>query len=392
MTEQKPINTQEENESYPIEPRYHPVNRFVRKVYDFFASAKLAMALLLIILVCCVVGVTIYRDKKAWEVIFSTLWFNGLLVLLIVNVACCFFGRIWGRRVTLISFGMILFHLSFVAVFVGVIYNGLFYFRGSIRLTEGESLPSGAPESYDFYDHGRFFKWSHLKGTTTLNKVQYAYKVDGNDKRAAYDVTIGQGASAKNDIIYVLKSTDYRGFTYFRDKEGFSVLTLLYDKTGKELYGAHIALQSLKQKENTYLYTNGTKDGPKFLDFPQQPAQAVFGLNVTYQPDLKKERSGTAFFQVRSHGQEPDNKDSKLIADGKAAIGEKFDVGDFYIAVKEVRYWAAMFVRYEPGQPLILASLWVGLFGMTLTMLARIFKRRNNVPVSQSQPGTAESV
>lgn len=381
-------DSEQEKETFPIEPRYHPVNRIVRAVYDFLASAKLAMALLLVILACCITGVTIFRDRRAWDVIFSTLWFNGLLVMLIVNVACCFFGRIWGRRVTLVSLGMILFHLSFVTMFAGIIYNGLFYFRGSIRLTEGESLPSGSPDSYDFYDQGRFFNWSLLKGMTELKKVQYDYKVEGNDKRAAYDVSIGQGALAKQQIIYVLKPLEYRGFKYFRDKEGFSVLTILYDKQGKELYGAHISLQSLQQKENTYLYTNGTKDGPKFLTFPQPPANPIMGLNVSYLPEIKKERSGNVFFQIRSLGTDKDIQKEPLIAEGKAAIGAKFNAGEYDIAVKEVRYWAAMFVRYEPGQPLILTSLWVGLFGMTLTMLARIFGKRKKGRTLNSPAGS----
>lgn len=382
----------QEPETFPLEPRYHPVNRIVRGVYDFLASAKLAMALLLIILICCVTGVTVYRDKRAWDVIFSTLWFNGLLVLLIVNVACCFFGRIWGRRVTLVSLGMILFHLSFVTMFAGIIFNGLFYFRGSIRLTEGETLPSGSSDSYDFADHGRYFNWSLLKGTTVLKNVQYDYKVDGSDKRVAYDVAIGQGSDAKHEIIYVLKPLVYRGFKYFRDKEGFTVLTILYDKQGKELYGAHISLQSLQQKENTYLYTNGTKDGPKFLPFPQQPDQPFFGLNVTYLPEEKNVRNGDVFYQVRSLDTGADKKNEKLIAEGKTAVGAKFDMGEYALSVREVRYWAAMFVRYEPGQPIILTSLWVGLFGMTLTLLARIFKRRKITIALESKAGNIETI
>src|SRR6266567_146413 len=109
------VIAESEAEQYPLEPRYHPIHKIPRKVYGFLASAKLAMALLVAILGSCVAGVTIWRGVRAGEVIFSSLWFNGLLVLLVVNVACCFFGRVWGRKVTLVSFGMILFHLSFVS-------------------------------------------------------------------------------------------------------------------------------------------------------------------------------------------------------------------------------------------------------------------------------------
>ena len=68
--------------------------RIWRKIHGYLSSVKLAIALLIIILVCCVIGVTIVRGERAGALIFGTILFNGLLVLLVVNVAFCFFGRI----------------------------------------------------------------------------------------------------------------------------------------------------------------------------------------------------------------------------------------------------------------------------------------------------------
>ena len=141
----------------PVVSPEHFFTRTVRMIYGFLSSVKLALALFVVILVCCVAGVTLFRGERAWTLIFNTGWFNAILVLLVVNVGFCFFGRIWGRKVTLISFGMILFHLSFVAILGGIVYNSLFFFKGTIRLTEGESLPSGDLQSYDRADHGIFF-------------------------------------------------------------------------------------------------------------------------------------------------------------------------------------------------------------------------------------------
>src|SRR5574340_583102 len=113
------------NGPYPLGPRYHPIHKIPRQIYNFLASSKLAMALLIIILGCCLLGVTVWRGGAAGKLIFATLWFNGLLVLLVINVACCFFGRIWRRRLTVVSFGMILFHLSFVFILLAIVYNRL---------------------------------------------------------------------------------------------------------------------------------------------------------------------------------------------------------------------------------------------------------------------------
>jgi len=367
---------EQENEIFPVEPRYHPIHKIPRAIYDFLASAKLAMFLLVVILICCLAGTTIFRDKRAWEVIFSTIWFNGLLVLLIVNVACCFFGRIWGRRITLISLGMILFHLSFVAMFAGIVYNSLFYFRGTIRLTEGETLPSGDPLSYDVINQGRFFDFSKLKGETSLIRMHTGYKEDDKDKRAAYEVEVGYGPRKSKGIIYVTKHLEYRGFKYFPDMEGYSLLTILSDRSGKELYGAHLPLQSLKKTDDSYHYTTGRKDGPVAIPFPQAPNEPLFGLNVSYKPDAKKERGGEAQFLIYPTVKGAADKEEKPMADGTVPIGANFSAGDYRLSVKEVRYWTAIAVRYEPGQPIILTSLWVGLFGVTLTTAARIYRKR----------------
>lgn len=381
MSEKKSLNdlesaTAAEDEIYPVEPRYHPIHKIPRKIYSFLASAKLAMFLLIVILASSLAGTTIVRGEQAWNVIFSSLWFNGLLVLLVVNVACCFFGRIWGRRVTLISFGMILFHLSFVTMFIGIVYNSLFFFRGTIRLTEGESLASGSFDSYDSLNRGRFYNISKLKGETSLIKMHTRYKVDGKDKRSAYQISVGEGLVKKEGIIYLTNNLEHKGYKYLPDREGYSVLTILYDKSGKELFGAHLPLQSLLQKDKSYLFTTGTKTGASVLPFPQGPEKPRIFLNVGYRPDQKTERSGKAFFQIWPFVQEGLKEYDKPLATGNAAIGAIANVGEYQLAVKEVRYWVIMNVRYEPGQPIVLTSLWVALFGVTLTTLARMFKKK----------------
>jgi hypothetical protein len=367
-----------EPEQYPVEPRYHPIHKIPRMIYDFLASSKLAMFLLVAILVSCVAGVTIVREARAWQLIFSTLWFNGLLVLLVVNVACCFFGRIWHRKLTVITFGMILFHLSFVAMFVAIVYNSLFSFEGSLRLTEGETLPNGQPESYDIVRHGRFFSYATLTGETTLVKMHKGFKAKGDDKRVAYVIAVGEGKSKKQDIIYITKNFDYKGIRYFPDKEGYSPLIVLADRQGKELYGAYIPLQSLRQKDGGYLYTTGTKQGTAPFNYPQEPlAKPLFDLQVTLLPSKLEERGGEVNLQVWPLKSKGSTMPEKPLAEGKVAMGPStFDTGEYLLSFKELRYWVGMNVRYDPGKPVVLASLWVGLAGMIITTAGRMVRSR----------------
>ena len=126
------------------------------------------------------------------------------------------------------------------------------------------------------------------------------YKTGGADKRVAYEVAVGEGYSKKQGIIYITHKLDHNGFSYFRDKEGYSLLILLYDKRGKEIYGAYIPLQSLKQKGDRYLYTTGTKNGPGSFPFPQYPLNPLFALQVAYHPAFLKEGRGTPCFRSGS--------------------------------------------------------------------------------------------
>lgn len=376
LTQNPQPETETEAEQYPVEPRYHPIHKIPRHIYDFLASSKFAMFLLVTILCCCIAGVTIYRGDRAWQMIFGTFWFNGILLLLIINVACCFFGRIWGRKVTVVSFGMILFHLSFVAMFAGVIYNSLHFFDATIRLTEGETLPNNDPTSYDEAKRGMFFNFSKLKGETQLHKVLPGYKVDGEEKRYAFDVAVGDEAGQNREIIYTAKKLDYNGIRYFRDKEGYSVLVVLYDRQGKELYGAHIPLQSLRQSDSSIVYSTGTKDNAGTLPFPQGETKPVYDLQVSFQPSQLNDRSGTVTFEVRPYAGSDGKKEVKPSAFGAAAVGQKFDAGGNFLEVKEIRYWVGMSVRYDPGTPLVLTSLWVALAGMVITTAGRIMRSR----------------
>jgi hypothetical protein len=104
-------------------------------------------------------------------------------------------------------------------------------------------------------------------------------------------------------------------------------------------------------------------------------------MNVAYRPDKKTERMGDIYFDVYPVAQKGIKMPEKPLVAGKVGVGASFDAGVAKLAVKEIRYWTAMTVRYEPGKPIVLTSLWVGLFGITLTTLARMFKKQKPIAV-----------
>jgi len=335
-------------------------------------SPKLAIGLLVAVLACCLVGVTVYRGVRAGEVIFSTLWFNGLLVLLAVSSAAAFFTRIWKRKLTLVQAGMILFHLSFMAVLGGVVVNDLFHFQGVLRLTEGETLPNGEAGSYDSMRYGRFFDPAWLRGETTLVKMHPGYKVDGEDKRAAYEIAVGDGTDRTAGVIYVTRDLEHDGVRYLAAKEGFSVLLVLTDKAGQELFGAYVPLQSLRQEDGNYLYAAGTTSGPTAFDFPPAPEHPRASLRVSYFPGIEP-RTGQVRLEVQPYRP---SAAPPLAASaehtGLVPVGGQLDAGDFSVSPREIRYWVGMDVRYDPGLTVVLTALCTGLVGMVLTLIGRL--------------------
>lgn len=348
----------------------------LKKIFDFFRSKYLALGLMVVILVTILVGTVFLSEPVAQKFVFKALWFNALLVLLVLNTACCFFSRIHRRSWTLVSSGMILFHLSFVAMFAGIFVNNLFYFNGSLRLTEGETIGLGEPIGYDQVELGRFFKQSWLRGVVTLHKLHTDYR-DGQEKKgAACEISVVDGTRSVTGVVYPTHHLMFNGFKFFRDKEGFAPLFMLSDRSGKELYGAYVSLQSFKQKDGTFIHTTGTKqEGPGSADFPQIPdITQLYKIQFTYHPPKLEKGISEASFKVWEFDQRKEYGQGLLIYEGTAPLGDKVSFGDHALSMKDVRYWASMDVLYNPGQPLVLASFWVGFAGLVLTAVARFKK------------------
>jgi hypothetical protein len=347
------------------------------KLYDFLASAKLALALLIVILVICTGGATFLSGEKAVKYVFSTLWFNALLILLVINIVCCFSGRILRRRLTVVSFGMILFHISFVTILLGVVYNSLFYFRGTIRLTEGETLQSGDANSYDKFVHGRLFSFLRVRGETRLITVHHNYKVSAENKRSAYEIEVGDGSAKKTGVIYVTHNLTHKGFTYYPEVEGYSLFVMLADASGKDIYGAHIPLQSLKQKDGSFIYATGSKEGASPFPFPQQHIQPFMGLLLGFVPSPEMDRTGQVDYKAYPIVGDDFKIGDEPILEGQVKSGETFHAFNHGLSIREIRYWVTMTVRHEPGKPVVLASLCMGLLGLTITTAGRMFRRRD---------------
>jgi hypothetical protein len=113
--------------------------------------------------------------------------------------------------------------------------------------------------------------------------------------------------------------------------------------------------------------------------------KSLLDLQLAYKPSKLVERGGETFFQVWPLAESGNKQEEKPLAEGKAAVGEKFRAGDYFFEAREIRYWVGMNVRYEPGKPVVLTSLWVALGGLIITFIGRLRKRKHRSPITDQQ-------
>src|SRR5437016_6351656 len=108
-------------------------------VFKFFASLKLAVVLLAVLIIAAIAG-TIWESsfdaKVAGAYVYRAPWFNLWLVLLAVNLAVSALSR-WPWRKHHVAF--LVTHLGIITLLTGSLIGRIFGTEGSITLFKGES-------------------------------------------------------------------------------------------------------------------------------------------------------------------------------------------------------------------------------------------------------------
>jgi hypothetical protein len=107
-------------------------------IFEFFASLKLAVVLLAVIIVAAIAG-TLYESsfdaKVARAYVYGAPWFNLWLVLLGANLACSALSR-WPWRKHHLAF--LITHLGIITLLIGSLIGRLWGIEGTITLFKGE--------------------------------------------------------------------------------------------------------------------------------------------------------------------------------------------------------------------------------------------------------------
>jgi hypothetical protein len=107
-------------------------------IFEFFASLKLAVVLLAVIIAAAIAG-TLYESsfdaKVARAYVYGAPWFNLWLVLLGANLACSALSR-WPWRKHHLAF--LITHLGIITLLIGSLIGRIWGIEGTITLFKGE--------------------------------------------------------------------------------------------------------------------------------------------------------------------------------------------------------------------------------------------------------------
>ncbi len=108
------------------------------RLFRFFASVKLAMLLLAVLIVAIIAGTlweSSFDARVARAYIYEASWFNIWLGLLAVNLICSAFSRMpWKRHHT----GFLLTHLGIIVLLVGALIGRTYGVEGSMTIFKGD--------------------------------------------------------------------------------------------------------------------------------------------------------------------------------------------------------------------------------------------------------------
>ncbi len=115
------------------------VNKFLKIIFDFLASIKLAVILIVVFGILLSVATVLeskYSTEYAQNAVYGTMWFDLFLFILGLNVTCSALSRLpWKKRHT----GFVVTHLGIIIILLGSMITRKMGIEGQIMLQEGES-------------------------------------------------------------------------------------------------------------------------------------------------------------------------------------------------------------------------------------------------------------
>ncbi|TQR33709.1 c-type cytochrome biogenesis protein CcsB [Campylobacter sp. MIT 99-7217] len=165
----------------------------MKNIIQNFGDLKISIALFLLFALFCALATFIesaYGTPTAWAMIYGTLWFGFIQLLLGLNLACAMFRY---KMFMLKKLPLALFHFSFLFILLGAAMTRYMGFEGNLHIRENEE--NAIIESSKSFIKMSAFKEGQTYGTAAMkdigllpfaNDLKLVLDIDGQKAKLSY--------------------------------------------------------------------------------------------------------------------------------------------------------------------------------------------------------------
>jgi cytochrome c biogenesis protein len=289
--------------------------------------------------------------------------------------------------------GNLVFHVSLVALLVGIALGGLYGYKGTALLTRGQGFTNGL-EAYDVFQPSKLFSSSQLAPFTfTLDHFDAKYTASGEptDFNAYINYSGAPGQAAKPYDLRVNHPLDVDGAKVFLVGHGYALDLQVTNSNGKVVYQQDVPFLP----DNTQFVSHGVVKVP-YLG----AGDGQLGLTGFFYPTAAVSGSGTQLTSSNPALQNPllvlqawkgdlgfksgiPQSDYSLQVTNLKPIGaaRQLQVGDTMtlpngatVKVLGIHQWATFQIAHEPGKTTVLIAAILIIAGLLGSL--RVRRRR----------------
>lgn len=353
-------------------------------------SSRLALAAVALLIVLCIIGAVLPQesmynphDIAQWQEhhplvtslfkplgffrAFNSIPFIVIIIILGINTLTCTINH-FSKRGGIACFkgpdaikntGFVLLHLSLILLFAGGAWSASTRMDGFIVLTEGQSFKEDSG-NYIRLVEGPLRQEKHKGFLLSLQKVNITYWQGKYPREITAAITVGPAPHRMTPAeISINHPLSYKGVDFTLDQVGFSPRLVIRDrKSGRILINSFVALKTFRNGPN--------REYRDFLPLPIFKNRVIITLYPAYR---------TIEGKIEKTGEEPKNpillieaedNTGKIILSQHLPFNGKTGVGDHIFEFIGLRRSASFRVVEDPGYPLVLAAIWIGLIALIL--------------------------
>ena len=265
--------------------------------------------------------------------------------------------RVEGTLLKARHLGSIVFHLALLMVISGVMLHSLYRFDGAFGITEGQRVLDEG-NAYFYISKGSLSREPAGKFALTLEAIDREFPVkDSTTEAATVLLEPGNGGMSVRGRLRINQPFRWGGFEFhYGALTGYSPEILVFDSSGEVVFRRFMRMK-VSRSDHGLVHTD-------FIELPDSDTRIEVQIN-------EGDRSGTPQGRLVT----VTKKDATLFT-GELAAGDTITAGAIRVAVPRVRNWCYLHAVRNPWLWLVFTGFWVGLAGLTISVLPRAFPKK----------------